>query len=250
MPERQRTDAVGVANGEDALAGQDHQRVGAPHLGEGLGDRGRERRRLRAGDQVQDDLGVGGRREEGALRFQGRPDLPGVDEVAVVREGERAAARREDDGLGVEQQRGAGRRVADVADGRAARQPREPGLVEDVGDVAHLPLDVDLALRRARRCRPTPGRGAGGRRGRGRRGWRRLPSRRHRRRRTRRGSRPGRAIGRRILTSGRTPLLPGAPPSRAAPARARDELTSQSEYLREAPHSIRKAASCFEGTSR
>ena len=75
-----------------------------------------------------------------------RPDLPGVDEVAVVREAERAAARREDDRLGVGQQRGARRRVPDVPDGRAARQARQARLAEDVGDVAHLPLDVDLAV--------------------------------------------------------------------------------------------------------
>jgi hypothetical protein len=33
-----------------------------------------------------------------------------------------------------------------VADGRPAGQPREPRLVEDVGDVAHLTLDADLAV--------------------------------------------------------------------------------------------------------
>ena len=71
-------------------------------------------------------------------------DLPGVDEVAVVGQRQRAAAGREDDRLGVDQERRARRRVPDVADGRPAGQPREPGLVEDVGDVAHLPLDVDL----------------------------------------------------------------------------------------------------------
>ena len=33
-----------------------------------------------------------------------------------------------------------------MPDGRPARQARKPGFAEDVGDVAHLPLDMDLAV--------------------------------------------------------------------------------------------------------
>ena len=33
-----------------------------------------------------------------------------------------------------------------MPDGRAARQARQARLAEDVGDVAHLPLDVDLPV--------------------------------------------------------------------------------------------------------
>ena len=144
--QRQRADAVGIAGGEDALAGEDHDRVRAADLQQRLRDRPRQGRGLRAGDQVQDHLGVRGRREERAARLERGADLARVDEVAVVAQGQRPAAGGEDDRLGVDQQRGAGRGVADVADRRLAGKAREPGLVEDVGDVAHLPLDVDLAV--------------------------------------------------------------------------------------------------------
>src|SRR5262249_59723222 len=71
-------------------------------------------------------------------------DLAGVDEVAVVRQGERPAAGREDDRLRVRERRGPRRRVPDVADGGAPREPRQPRLVEDVRDVAHLALHTDV----------------------------------------------------------------------------------------------------------
>ena len=144
--ERERPDAVRIPHGEDPVAGKDHDRITAADLEQRLRDGARQGRRLGAGDEVKNDLRVGRGREEGARLLEVPPDLPRVDEVAVVREGERAAARREHDRLGVDQKRAARRRVADVPDGRPAGQPRQPGLVEDVRDVAHLALDVDLAL--------------------------------------------------------------------------------------------------------
>ncbi len=137
---------MGVPNGEDPLTRQDDERVGAADLRQRLGDGSGQRRGLGAGHQVQEHLGVRGRREEGALAFERGPDLPRVHEVAVVPEGQRAPPRGEDERLSVGEQRGPRRRVADVADRRPARQAREPRLAEDVGDVAHLPLDVDLPL--------------------------------------------------------------------------------------------------------
>ncbi len=143
--EREGADPVRIAHGENPLTGEDDERVRPADVGQRLGDRGREGRGLRTGHEVEDHLGVRGRREEGPARLEGGPDLPGVHEVAVMRQGEGTPPGVEDDRLGVQEQRGARRRVPDVADGRPAREAGEPRAVEDVGDVAHLALDVDLA---------------------------------------------------------------------------------------------------------
>ena len=64
---------------------------------------------------------------------------------------------------------GAGGGVAGVADGQvAAAATREVALVEDLGDQAHVLVDEDLAAVADRDARPTPARGAAGRRGRSR----------------------------------------------------------------------------------
>ncbi len=67
------------------------------------------------------------------------------------------------DGLRVLEVGRAGGRVADVADGGVALERREHVGAEDVGDEPHLRGGRGGSRRRWRRCRPTPGRGAGGR---------------------------------------------------------------------------------------
>ena len=115
-PKRKRPDAVGVARREDPLPGEDEQRVRPAHLGKRLGDRADECGCLGASDQVEDDLRVRRGREESPGLFEAFPDLPGVDEVSVVRERQRAAPRGKDDRLCVDQERGASRRVPDMPD--------------------------------------------------------------------------------------------------------------------------------------
>jgi hypothetical protein len=96
-----------------------------------------------AGDEVDDDLGVGRGGEDRPRRLELVPEQLGVDEVAVVRDRDRAPRVLHREGLGVLEVRGARRRVADVADGGAALQPREHVRREDVRDEPHLAVDVE-----------------------------------------------------------------------------------------------------------
>ena len=83
--------------------------------------------------------------------------------------GDREAAALElgEERLHVAQDRLAGGRIADMADGREALEALDGGAVgEAVADEAELALGVEDARRRRRRCRPPPGRDAAGRAGR------------------------------------------------------------------------------------
>ena len=60
-----------------------------------------------------------------------------IDQVAVVRDGDRAFVRLHQDGLRIEQRGIASRGVARVADGQSAAHLREHIFGEDVGDRAH-----------------------------------------------------------------------------------------------------------------
>ena len=107
-------------------------------------DRALEIRLLRSRDEVHDHLGVGHGVEDRAIRFELTTEVGAVDEVSVVRERYRSFARRRNDRLRIAEHRSAGGRVPDVSDGRIAREPRQSLLREDVRDVAHLLLGVDL----------------------------------------------------------------------------------------------------------
>ena len=73
-----------------------------------------------------------------------RQQLPGVDQVAVVADGDRAAAAQAEGRLGVLPDRRAGRRVAAVGDGQVAAQARQAPLVEDLGDQAEVLVEHQL----------------------------------------------------------------------------------------------------------
>ena len=111
------------------------QRVGDPVLDGDL---------LAGGDQVNEDLRVRIALKNRAARLEFGPQLFGVGEVAVVTDRERTACVVDGDGLGVLDVRATGRRIPDVADGDAARQPRELVLGERVLDQAHRPMRVEL----------------------------------------------------------------------------------------------------------
>ena len=67
----------------------------------------------------------------------------GVDQVAVVGEGQRAVRAFDVDRLGVLLLAGAGGGVAGVADGDVAGEVAEVVLIEDLGDEAHARADVE-----------------------------------------------------------------------------------------------------------
>ena len=126
--------------------GQQQQRVGALHPFQ------RDHQRLHravarvAGHEVQDHFGVARGLEDRPLLLELPPQPAGIDQVAVVHQAQRPHRRLDDDRLRVVEHAVAGRRVAGVADRAPARQPRQRLLREDVGNVAHSPLGVQLAV--------------------------------------------------------------------------------------------------------
>ena len=187
--EGQRAHAVGVTEGQDALRGHHHRRERALEARHDLGERLLDARRLVNREQRGDDLRVRGGAEAHAAPAQLGVELDGVREVAVVGEGHLVAIRAVER-LGVLPPVRAGGRVAHVADGHRADERPQLGLVEDLGHEAEVAQRGHVRRPGSWRCRPTPGRGAGGRRARSRRGGRRpCPARRRRRRRTRRAGR-------------------------------------------------------------
>ena len=86
---------------------------------------------------MDDDFGVAGGLEDGALLIQLRANFQCVSDVAVVGQGNFALIAFHQDGLGVEQRRIAGGGIARVSDGQRARQAAQRVCIEDVGDQPH-----------------------------------------------------------------------------------------------------------------
>src|SRR6266571_331882 len=140
--QRQRPEAARVAHADDPVPGDEDQRVGPPHLLQGVHDRRLQVRLLRARDQVQDDLRVAGGAEDGALLLETVADGRGVDQVAVVGDPDLSLARFDHERLGVLQAALHGGGVSHVADRQVALQPAELILLEDARDMAHASLLV------------------------------------------------------------------------------------------------------------
>ena len=122
LADAERTEAERVAHADDfALAHQDEGK-GALHLAERLDEDAVAEAVGRLGHEVEDDLAVDRGLEDGALGFQFVAQEVGVDQVAVVADGDLAARAIDDDGLGVFERAGAGGGIADVADGARAGQ--------------------------------------------------------------------------------------------------------------------------------
>ena len=154
--EDQRADALRITGRVQGVLVHEDEREGALDLREDavgglldgqrlavLVDLGREER----GEQV----GVVGRRDvRGTAAFllgqvgDHLGELGGVDEVAVVTERDGAVSGRAEGRLGVLPHGGAGGRVAGVTDRDVTLERTEGGLVEDLGDQAHVLEDEDL----------------------------------------------------------------------------------------------------------
>ncbi len=130
-------EAVWIAGGEDAIARHHNDGEGAVDLAEGVGDAVDEGALGGVGDELDDDLGVGGGLEDGAVALESLAGGAKVDEVAVVGDGDEAAGALDGDGLGVEEGGVAGGGVAGVADGEVAGETGEDGVGEDFADEAH-----------------------------------------------------------------------------------------------------------------
>jgi len=127
----------GVTNGHEFVLGDKNEGVRALELLAGVDDAEDEGAVLGGGDEVEDDLGVGGGVEDGARVLEVGPESAVVDEVTVMRDTDGAESVTGDEGLDVFEHGLSGGGVADVADGEAAGELVQLGLVEDVGDEAH-----------------------------------------------------------------------------------------------------------------
>ena len=118
----QGAEAVGVPGGDELAGGHDHQGIRALDLVHGAAKRLLDGGGGKAflGDDVGNDLGVGGGVENGASQLQFFPQVIGIDQVSVVAQGHGAFHVVHHDGLGVGPAGAAGGAVAHVADGHVA----------------------------------------------------------------------------------------------------------------------------------
>src|SRR5260370_18884595 len=82
--ENERTEAAGIADGVQFVLREDEQRVSALDLIEGIAERAGEIAGLRAGDEMDDDLGVAVGLEDGAAMLELAAPVGGVGQIAIV----------------------------------------------------------------------------------------------------------------------------------------------------------------------
>ncbi len=143
--EGERSESPWVADGDDAVPGQHDDAVGALHPGEGLCQRLLQPLVQMGGHQVDDHLAVHRGLEDRPPLFELRPQFEGVDQVSVVGEGVVLVGMVDQKGLGVGEDRRAGRGIADMADRQASGELREDILAEHLRGEPHPLVLPDLA---------------------------------------------------------------------------------------------------------
>ncbi|MPM63467.1 hypothetical protein SDC9_110347 [bioreactor metagenome] len=142
----QRPEALRVTGRVERLLVHEHQRERPPQVRQDLQRRGPQRLVVEGGDQGRQDRGVVGGIHRvlvrhllgGAALVQPALEVVGVDEVAVVGEGDAVRRGGAKGGLGVAPDAGTGRGVAGVADGEVTGQRVQGALVEHLRDQAHV----------------------------------------------------------------------------------------------------------------
>ena len=92
---------------------------------------------------MQDDLAVHRGLEDGTAGLELLAQLGGVGQVAVVADGDAPLGAVHGQGLGIDDVRRTGGRIAGVADGRVAHEPVQHIAGEDLRHQAHAPVDVE-----------------------------------------------------------------------------------------------------------
>src|SRR5262249_7001627 len=147
--ERERPEPVRIADGDQAIAGQEHERKRPLHLPHRFDDGVLDARGFRSRIEMQHDLGVAVR-----LKYRSLPDevvaqLARIDEIAVAADGDLSVRAVDQNRLRVRELALAGGRIAHVADRERPRQLRERLAVERVGNVSHRARHANLlAVRR------------------------------------------------------------------------------------------------------
>jgi hypothetical protein len=134
LAEAQRPEPVWVADADQRVGRETYERVRAAHPREGLPQPSHEILRTRAREQVDDDLAVDGRLEDGAQVLAFLAKLLRVHEVAVVRDRDRAVAIGGDERLEVRRMVRTRGGVTVVPDGARSGQRRDDVAREDLRD--------------------------------------------------------------------------------------------------------------------
>src|SRR5262245_5518145 len=135
-----RAESARVAHGDDALGRGEKHRESALIVLQRLDDRVDDVPLPGAGDPVQYDLGVGGRREDRAFHFEPIADLGRVGQIAVMAERYLAEAAFDQERLRLVDADLAGGRITHVADGGLSGQSGKALLLKDVVDMPHSSL--------------------------------------------------------------------------------------------------------------
>jgi hypothetical protein len=143
--EHQRPPAAGIPGNEHCVAKQDEQAVRPFNAVERFGEPPGRRRCVRAGDPMDEHLGVHRRSENRSLLLEPVSQLGGIRQVAVMRQRDVAAARPRQHGLGVVDRRASGRAVSSMADGDGSAKGSHVLIREPLANQSHGPA----SLRRA-----------------------------------------------------------------------------------------------------
>ena len=142
--ERERAETERIAHADDLLLAHHHERKGTLDFPQ---RREHAAAVARLGEQMQDDLAVHGRLENGALLFEFVAQHGGVHEVAIVPDGELPARAVHHERLGIGQIARSRRRIAHMADGAGAFQPLQIRRVEDLRNQAHGHVAIERRIR-------------------------------------------------------------------------------------------------------
>ena len=142
--EHQRADAERVAGADELLGRQRDERIGAFELADGVDEAVEEAVALAAGNEMQDDLGVGRRLAECAVADELAAKCEAVRQVAVMGDGEAAGLEFGEERLDVAENGLSGRRITVVADGGGAGQAfDDAGIGEVIADKTQTFLGVE-----------------------------------------------------------------------------------------------------------
>src|SRR5262245_56537080 len=136
----ERAKSARVARGNDALGRGEEHREGAFVVLQRLDDRVDDVPLPGAGDPVQHDFGVGGRRKDRAFHLEPKSGLGRVGQISIVAERDLTEAAFDTERLSLVYADLARRRITHVADGGAPGQPGKALLLKDVVDVPHPAL--------------------------------------------------------------------------------------------------------------
>ncbi len=144
LAENERADAPRIAGGFDAIWKQKQEAVGPLQMLENVREWISFLHVRWFGEEVDDDFGVGGALEDVAMLFVLLAEEGGVDQIAVVGDGDGAHEIFAEKRLGVADFAGTGGGIADVADGGVAGEffAEETG-GEDLADEAHADVAVE-----------------------------------------------------------------------------------------------------------